>query len=93
MIKLEKTPSGYILPIHVSAGAGSEAIRGEHDGKVKISVTAPPENGKANRAICSLIADKLDIGRRSVKIVSGLKSRKKKVLVENVSKEELAALL
>ncbi len=93
MIKLQKTQSGYILPIHVSAGAGLDAIRGEHDGKVKIAVTAPPQDGKANRAICDLIADKLDIGSRNVRIVSGRKSREKKVLIENVSREKLEALL
>lgn len=75
MIKLEKTPSGYVLPILVSAGAGSDAIRGEHDGKVKIAVAAPPQDGKANKAICGLIADKLGISGRNVSIVSGQKSR------------------
>ena len=93
MIKLEKNSSGYILPIHVSAGAGSDAIRGEHDGKVKISVTAPPQDGKANKAICAVIADKLDISGRNVKIVSGQKSREKQVLIENVSKDKLEQLL
>jgi len=93
MIKLEKNQSGYIVPLYVSAGSGSDAVRGEHDGKVKIAVTAPPQNGKANKAICDLIADKLDISGRNVRIVSGQKSREKKVLIENVSKEELESLL
>jgi len=92
MIKLEKTPSGYILPIHVSAGAGSDAIRGEHDGKVKIAVTAPPQDGKANKAICDLIADKLGISGRNVRIISGKKSREKKVLIEDVPKDKLEKL-
>lgn len=73
MIKLEKNSCGYILPVHALAGAGADATRGEHDGKVKIAVATSPQDGKANKAICDLIADKLDIGRRNVKIVSGHK--------------------
>jgi len=93
MIKLAKTLTGYILPIHVSAGAGADAVRGEYDGKVKVSVTAPPQDGKANKAICDLIAEQLDISGRNVKIVSGQKSREKKVLIENVLKDKLEQLL
>ena len=81
------------MPIHVSAGAGLDAIRGEHDGKVKIAVTAPPQDGKANKAVCDLLADELDLSGRNVKIVSGQKSREKQVLIENVSKDKLEKLL
>ena len=85
MIEVRKVPGGHVLPVLVSAGAARNRLLGEHDGRVKVSLTAPPEKGKANRALCDLIAGKLGVSRSQVKILSGRTSRHKEVLVEHVS--------
>jgi uncharacterized protein (TIGR00251 family) len=54
-----------------------------------VRVTAPPLEGKANNALCALIARRLRVGRTRVEIVRGSSSRDKLVRVEGVTTAEL----
>ena len=51
------------------------------DGTLKIRVQAPPDKGKANAAVCELLAEAFGVGPRDVTIVSGLGSPLKHVRV------------
>ena len=93
MIKLKKTSSGYVVPILVCPGASRDAVRGEHGGRMKVAVSAPPEGGKANKALCRLLADELGIRTSQVRIVSGQTSRQKEVLVERVTTDALDEII
>lgn len=55
------------------------------DGTVKIRLTAPPVEGKANQALIKFLADVFDISPSNIKIISGVKGRKKIVLVEGIN--------
>jgi uncharacterized protein len=55
---------------------------GERDGAVVVRVTPPPAGGLANDALCRLIAKRARVGRRSVTIARGQRSRDKVVVVE-----------
>ena len=52
------------------------------DGSLKVKVTAAPEKGKANAAVCELLADAFDVPKRNVTVVAGDTSRTKTVVVE-----------
>ena len=52
------------------------------DGSLKLKVTAAPEKGKANAAVCELLAEAFDVPKRNVSIVSGDTSRTKTVAIE-----------
>ena len=93
MIKLKKMASGYVVPVVVSPGASRDEVRGEHAGRMKLAVSAPPEGGKANRAVSRLLADELGIKKSQVRIVSGQTSREKEVLVERVSSDALDGII
>ncbi len=84
MVEVRKRPEGYVLPVLVAPGASRDALCGQHDGRVKVALTSPPEKGKANRALCRLLAKELGIKRSQVRILSGHTSRQKEVLVERV---------
>ena len=56
---------------------------------MRIRVTAPPQDGKANEAVVSLLAKKLGIAKRRVRIVRGHGSREKQVMVEDLSAREV----
>ena len=92
-VHLRKTAEGYVLPVLVAPGAGRDAIRGEHDGRMKVALVAAPEKGKANKALCKLLARKLGIRQGEVRILSGHTSRKKEVLVERVPPGTLDGIL
>ncbi|MFW6457008.1 MAG: DUF167 domain-containing protein [Planctomycetota bacterium] len=93
MIKLKRTTKGYLIPVLVSAGSSQNAVRGQHDGRMKLAVSAPPEKGKANKAITQLLARELDISKSRIHVVSGKKSPEKKILVERVPASALDAIL
>ena len=52
------------------------------DGSLKVKVTAAPEKGKANAAVCELLADAFGVPKRNVTIVSGETARTKTVTIE-----------
>lgn len=93
MIELKKTRAGYVLPLMVSAGASRDRISGDYGGRLKVAVSAPPEDGKANRAVEEMLAEKLGVSRSCVHVVSGQTSRRKEVLVERAPKSALEAII
>ena len=89
MLKVRQTPDGVVIPVLLVPGASRDALRGEHDGMAKVAVSAPPEKGKANKALCALLARKLGVRKSQVKVVGGHTSRQKEVLIERVSPDAL----
>ncbi len=93
MIALKPHADGVILPVKASPGARENAIRGMHDGQLKISVTAAPEKGKANKAIIEVLARALKLKRGQIELIAGDTSAQKRFLVRDCSLEELTAKL
>ncbi len=86
-------PEGATLALRVQPKAKRNELLGEHDGSLKVAVTAPPENGKANEAVLDLLHDRLGVARSRLAILSGHTNRNKVVLVRGVTPAELAAWL
>jgi len=93
MVRLKQTAAGVCVPVLVAPGARRERLYGEHDGRLKLSVSAAPEGGKANKAVCSLLASRLGIRKSQVRVVSGAHSRRKEVLIERVGADALEAII
>ena len=55
---------------------------------MRVNVTAPPEDGRANEAVIALLAEALAVGKSRLTIVKGQKSRTKSVAVESLAPEE-----
>jgi hypothetical protein len=72
---------------------GRAAIEGEHAGALKVRLTAPPVDGRANEALRRLLADRLKVAISAVRILSGEKSRNKRVQILSVSRERLMELI
>ena len=67
------------LQVRVIPNAGRDAIVGWIEGSLKVKLRAVPEDGKANRALCALLASELGCRPRQIHILSGEKSRNKLV--------------
>lgn len=79
-----------MLQVHVHPGARRDGVRGwRADGALKLDVTAPPEDGRANAAVSVLLAGVLALPKRSVAIVRGHGSRAKVVEVEGMGEDEV----
>lgn len=59
----------------------------------KVKVTAPPIEGKANKALIQLLAKKLHVPKGHIEIISGKRSRLKSIRIEGLSQEELTRAL
>jgi uncharacterized protein (TIGR00251 family) len=79
--------------VRLQPRASRDAIEGEHDGALKVRLTAPPVDGRANEALRRLLAERLHVAASAVQIVAGEKSRTKRVSVEGVSRAQVVASL
>ena len=71
-----------ILELHVQPGASRSEFAGEHGGRLKVRLAAPPVEDKANDALVEFLADYFRVPKRNVRIAAGLKSRRKRVIIE-----------
>ena len=76
------------IDVYVQPRASKNRIAGLHGKAVKLCVTAPPVDDKANGAVISLLADIFSVPRSAVSIKSGRQSRNKKVLITNLTLAE-----
>ena len=70
-------------------GASENQVVGYQRGVLRLRVTAPPQEGRANQAVISMLAAVLGIAKSRVRIVRGHASRKKLVSVESLTTEEV----
>ena len=82
-------PSAFYIDMKVVPGARREQISGLLGNRLKVRVSAPPEGGKANKAVCRLMAKKLGIKAGCITLVSGTTSTEKTLRIEGISAEEL----
>lgn len=77
------------IRVHVQPRASRCSVLGLHDGCLKIAVTSPPVDGKANGAVAGFLAKILAVPRRQVILASGHSSRRKVFLVTGKSMEAI----
>ena len=82
-------PDGCILPIKAQPGARKNGVTGEHNGMLKLAVTAPPERGKANKALVELLAKLLAVKKAQITLVGGETCHEKRFLVRGLGIDEL----
>ena len=91
--RMEQSGPDVILWIKAVPGASRDQISGVLGDRLKIRVAAPPEGGRANDAICRLLAGKFRIRPRQVTIETGATSAEKTVRIASVSLDAVRAVL
>ena len=81
-----------LLKVRVQPGASRNEIAGRREGAVVVRVTAPPVDGKANKAACKLLAERCGIPASRVEVVRGGSSRDKVIRLGGVGPGDAAAL-
>ena len=81
------------LDVRVTPRAGRSGIAGLRDGVVIIKLAAAPVDGAANDELIALLSKALDIPKRDITIVSGDRSRTKRVRIAGLDKEQAIAKL
>ena len=77
------------LDVRVIPNASRDMIVGWHVAALKVKVSAQPESGKANKAVCALLARELGLNKRAVSVVSGLTNPHKRIAISGFDVEGL----
>ncbi len=89
---LREEPGGVALEILVQPRSSRTRVAGEHGGRLRIQLAAPPVDGEANAALVDFLAGALGVRRADVSIVRGATGRRKTVRVAGARPEAAAAL-
>ena len=81
---LSKSDHGIILTVKVVPRAAREGLAGVEAGALKVRLNAPPVEGAANRALIKLLAKLLGVAKGRLSLVSGERSRNKKVEIQGL---------
>src|SRR5262245_15833218 len=92
-ITITAHPDGAILAVRAQPNARKNAVLGEHGGALKVAVTAPPEDGRANDALTEVLRDWFGLKRSQVELASGPTSRNKQFLIRGLTPDQLTALV
>jgi len=84
---------GCTVAVRVHPGAKKNGVTGTHAGAVKIALTAPPVDGKANDALIAFLAEALRLPRARITLVAGATRRTKTIRITEKSAAEVAAAL
>jgi uncharacterized protein len=84
---------GAVLDVLVQPRASRTRVVGEHGGRLKIQLAAPPVDGEANAALVEFLAGALHVRRQDVRIVRGETGRRKTVRVAGVAAAASVAAL
>jgi uncharacterized protein (TIGR00251 family) len=80
-LEIREGPDGVTLKVHVQPRASRDALAGEREGALVVRLTAPPVEGAANEALCRLLGRALRVPPGSVRVVSGVRGRRKVVKI------------
>jgi uncharacterized protein (TIGR00251 family) len=92
-IAVSPHPEGALLSVRAQPNARKNAVLGEHAGALKVAVTAPPEDGRANEALTDVLREWLGLKRSQVELAGGPTNRNKQFLIRGLTPDELTARL
>jgi uncharacterized protein (TIGR00251 family) len=92
VLHVEVRGSSVRVSVHVQPRASRSEIIGLHGAALKVRLQAPPVEGAANEALVALLAERLGVARRSVRVIAGLSSRAKTVEVDGTTEDAVRAL-
>jgi uncharacterized protein (TIGR00251 family) len=93
MLELQERDGAVIVSVRVQPRASRNAVDGEWQGALKVRLTAPPLDDRANEALCAFLAELLKIPKSAVRILAGERSRTKRVEIWGVSARHIHDLL
>lgn len=92
LLEISESAGSITVTVRVQPRASRDAIEGEWQGALKVRVTAPPVDDRANDAVRRLLADALRVPISAVTIVGGDRGRNKRVQIAGVTAEQVQKL-
>jgi uncharacterized protein (TIGR00251 family) len=92
-LQIKEGKDGCTFLVRVQPRSSRDQVTGTHGDALKIRLTAPPVEGKANQALQKFLAKQLGTSQADIEILTGHASRQKRVRVAGVSADAIRALL
>lgn len=83
---MKKSP--ITITVQIQPKSASDEIAGIHDGRLKIRISAPPVDGKANERLTEVLAKALGVSKSSVEIIRGKTSKLKTIRISGIDEED-----
>ena len=93
MLEIQEREGAAILTVRVQPRASKDEIAGEMNGALKVRLQAPAVENYANDALIEFLAQLLKTPKSAVRILSGDRSRTKRIEIRGVSGQQIQALL
>ena len=90
---IEERGDSVRIRVRVQPRASRTEIVGEHDGALRVRITAPPVEGEANEALIRFFAKRLRVARSRIEVIAGASSRSKVLEVDGVTVDDVAGRL
>ncbi len=82
------TGNDIIVKVKIVPGSSKNKIIGVYDDSLKITITAPPVEGKANKKCIAYLAKYFDVAKSKIEIISGQTSKNKLIKIYDISQKE-----
>jgi len=93
MVETQERDGAVIFSVRVQTRASKDEIAGEMGGALKVRLRAPAVEDRANEALVELLAELLKTSRSAVSILSGERSRVKRIEIRGVTRQQVLSLL
>jgi hypothetical protein len=93
MLEVQQRDGAAIFPVRVQPRASKDEIAGEMGGALKVRLRAPAVEDRANEALVEFLAQLLKTPKSAVRILSGDRSRTKRIEIRGVTPQQIHALL
>jgi len=89
----EVADNSVSLDLYIQPKASKNSVCGLHGDELKLAITAPPVDGKANKAVINYLSELFGVAKSSVSIMSGQQSRHKRCMVQGVTFQEASRVV
>ncbi len=93
MLEMQEREGAVILPVRVQPRASKDEIAGEMNGALRVRLQAPAVENRANEALVDFLAQLLKTPKSAVRILSGERSRTKRIEIRGVTKQQILGLM
>ena len=93
MLEIQEREGAVTFLLRVQPRASKDEIAGEMGGALKVRLQAPAVEGRANEALAEFLAQLLKTPRTAVRILSGERSRTKRIEIRGVTRQQILGLL
>ncbi len=93
MLDAQEREGAVTFPVRVQPRASKDEIAGEIGGALKVRLRAPAVEDRANEALVEFLSQLLKTPRAAVRILSGERSRTKRIEIRGVTRQQILALL